>query len=185
MAEEINIGAKVQQFRKKSGLSLRELAAQVELSPSMLSQIENDAVNPSINTLKNIAQALHVPLFLFFKDDEPQPERLIVRRGENRIIGHSGEEVLYKLLTPTVDCSIEFCLMEIPPHTASSDIEREHTGEEVAYVISGQVELHLGDSVYRLCTGDSVQIPPATPHRWVNGSDEEFRAVFAITPPSF
>ena len=34
MAEEINIGAKVQQFRKKSGLSLRELAAQVELSPS-------------------------------------------------------------------------------------------------------------------------------------------------------
>ncbi len=106
MDKELNIGRKVQQFRKKSGLSLRELAAQVELSPSMLSQIENDAVNPSINTLKNIAQALHVPLFLFFKDDEPQPERLIVRRGENRIIGHSGEEVLYKLLTPTVDCSM-------------------------------------------------------------------------------
>lgn len=184
MDEELNIGLKVQQFRKQSGLSLRELAARVELSPSMLSQIENGAVNPSINTLKNIAQALRVPLFRFFKE-EPPAERLIVRRGENRIIGHPGEEVLYKLLTPTADCSIEFCLMEIPPHTASSDIDREHTGEEVAYVISGQVELHLRGSVYRLCAGDSVQIPPATPHRWANDSDEEFRAVFAVTPPSF
>ena len=136
MDEELNIGRKVQQFRKQSGLSLRELAARVELSPSMLSQIENDAVNPSINTLKNIAQALHVPLFRFFKEDEPQPERLIVRRGENRIIGHPGEEVLYKLLTPTADCSIEFCLMEIPPHTASSDIDREHTGEEVKAAVA-------------------------------------------------
>ena len=72
MDEELKIGRKVQQFRKKqSGLSLRELAARVELSPSMLSQIENGAVNPSINTLKNIAQALRVPLFRFFKEDPP------------------------------------------------------------------------------------------------------------------
>ena len=52
-------------------------------------------------------------------------------------------------------------------------------------MISGQAELHLQGSVYRLTAGDSVQIPPSTPHRWVNDSDEEFRAVFAITPPSF
>ena len=32
MDEELNIGLKVQQFRKQSGLSLRELAARVELS---------------------------------------------------------------------------------------------------------------------------------------------------------
>lgn len=125
-----------------------------------------------------------MPLFRFFKE-EPPAERLIVRRGENRIIGHPGEQVLYKLLTPTVDCAIEFCLMELPARTASSEADREHTGEEVTYVISGQAELHLQGSVYRLTAGDSVQIPPSTPHRWVNDSDEEFRAVFAITPPSF
>lgn len=59
MAEQINIGMKVQEFRKKRGLSLRDLAAEVGLSPSMLSQIESNSVNPSINTLKNIAEALH------------------------------------------------------------------------------------------------------------------------------
>ena len=74
--EEINIGAKIQEFRKNRGMSLRELAANVSLSPSMLSQVENGSVNPSINTLKNIAEALQVPLFKFFKSVD-RPERSI------------------------------------------------------------------------------------------------------------
>ena len=182
--EEINIGSRVQEFRKRGGLSLRELAAQAELSPSMLSQIESNTVNPSINTLKNIAAALHVPLFQFFKDDVPA-DRLIVRSGENRIIGRMGEEVLYKLLTPDISCAIEFCLMEIPAGIASSDVPREHTGEEVAYVIEGEIDLHLNGTIHHLGCGDSVRIPPMNPHRWVNRYGTVFKAVFAITPPSF
>lgn len=184
MAEQINIGMKVQEFRKKRGLSLRDLAAEVGLSPSMLSQIESNSVNPSINTLKNIAEALHVPMFQFFKYDV-RADQLIVRKGENRIIGHAGEEVMYKLLTPDISGAIEFCLMEIPAGTASSDVPREHTGEEVAYIISGEVDLHLNGTVYHLQSGDAVRMPPMSGHRWVNTSDEELKAVFAITPPSF
>ena len=172
MAEEINIGIKVQEFRKKSGMSLRELAAQAELSPSMLSQIESNTVN------------LHVPLFQFFKDDV-QADRLIVRKGGNRIIGRIGEEVMYKLLTPDISGAIEFCLMEIPAGVSSSDVPREHTGEEVAYIISGEIDLHLSGTVHHLESGDSVRIPPMSPHRWVNCYDSDFKAVFAITPPSF
>ena len=55
--EEINLGAKVQEFRNMRQYSLRELAARAELTPSMLSQIENNSANPSINTLKSIAAA--------------------------------------------------------------------------------------------------------------------------------
>ena len=184
MTEELNIGLRVQEFRKKSRLSLRELAAQAELSPSMLSQIESNSVNPSINTLKNIASALHVPLFQFFKQD-PSPQKLIVRSGQNSIIGHPGEEVLYKLLTPDISGSIEFCLMEIPAGSSSSDIPREHEGEEVTYIISGEIDLELNGSIYHMAEGDSVRIPPLSPHRWINRYEEELKAVFAITPPSF
>ena len=151
---------------------LRDLAAEVGLSPSMLSQIESNSVNPSINTLKNIAEALHVPMFQFFKYDV-RADQLIVRKGENRIIGHAGEEVMYKLLTPDISGAIEFCLMEIPAGTASSDVP------------SGEVDLHLNGTVYHLQSGDAVRMPPMSGHRWVNTSDEELKAVFAITPPSF
>ena len=67
--EDINLGARVRQFRSMRGVSLRELAAKAGMTPSMLSQIENNGVNPSINTLKSLADALQVPLFKFFQDD--------------------------------------------------------------------------------------------------------------------
>ena len=47
--EEINLGAKVQEFRNMRQYSLRELASRADLTPSMLSQIENNTANPSIN----------------------------------------------------------------------------------------------------------------------------------------
>ena len=99
-------------------MSLRELAKRAGLTASMLSQIERDLVNPSIGTLKAIAQALDVPMFKFFKDDEPQVQ-MIVRRGENKTIGHPDADLAYTLLTPDVRGSIEFCMMSIPPGLTS------------------------------------------------------------------
>lgn len=182
--EEINIGAKVQEFRKARGMSLRELAAKVSLSPSMLSQVENNSVNPSINTLKNIAEALQVPLFKFFKD-EPLKDKLIVRKGQYKIIGKEGEEVLYKLLTPDVSGMIEFFLMEIPAGVASADVPHEHTGEEVSFVISGETDIYLSGEIYHLREGDGIKIPPFSPHRWINRSEKTVKVIFAVSPPSF
>ena len=85
--EDINLGARVRQFRSMRGVSLRELAAKAGMTPSMLSQIENNGVNPSINTLKSLADALQVPLFKFFQDDNRE-EKVIVRKGKYKIIGH-------------------------------------------------------------------------------------------------
>ena len=83
--EDINLGARVRQFRNMRGLSLRELAARAGTTPSMLSQMENNGVNPSINTLKSLAAALQVPLFKFFQDENKE-EKVIVRKGKYKII---------------------------------------------------------------------------------------------------
>lgn len=182
--EEFNIGAKVQEFRKKNGMSMRELAASVELSPSMLSQIENNSVNPSINTLKNISEALRVPLFKFFKEDS-QPDNLVVRKGCYKTIGCPGQEVLYNLLTQDVSGNIEFCMMEIPSQATTTEVPREHIGEEVAYVVSGEVDILLSGYNYHLCEGDAIKIPPMSPHQWINNSEQGVKVVFAVTPPSF
>ena len=87
MIEEIDLGKKIQDFRNMRSMSLRELAKRAGTTASMLSQIERNLVNPSISTLKSIAQALEVPMFKFFKEEEPQVQ-MIVRRGENKTIGH-------------------------------------------------------------------------------------------------
>ena len=100
--EEINIGAKVQEYRSQRQYSLRELAARADITPSMLSQIENNTANPSINSIRAIAAALDVPIFKFFQCDDVVSEKLIVRKGNyihsvtsSKARAHVGEEVAY------------------------------------------------------------------------------------------
>ncbi len=71
----LNIGKKIRAARQSQRLSLRELAARADVSPSMLSQIENDRANPSVTTLYNIAGALSISLNYFFPDSESDSQR--------------------------------------------------------------------------------------------------------------
>lgn len=182
--QDINIGEKVKEYRLAKGISLRDLSEKAGLSPSMLSQIENNSVNPSINALKGIAGALNIPLFKFFQESETQ-EDLVVRKGEYRTMGRAGDQVQYQLLTSTTSGQLECCLMDLPAGGSSSDAPRGHNGEEVAYVISGEVDVEMDDRKYHLCEGDAVKIPPQVQHRWLNTSEKETRVIFAVTPPGF
>jgi transcriptional regulator with XRE-family HTH domain len=64
------IGMKLRAARRQQKLSLRGLAACAQVSPSLLSQIENSKTNPSVLTLHNIATALNVPITYFFPDSD-------------------------------------------------------------------------------------------------------------------
>ena len=66
MDKEINVGAIIKRIRIEKGLLLKDVAEKCEISSSMLSQIEKGNANPSLNTIKSIAQALEIPLFKFF-----------------------------------------------------------------------------------------------------------------------
>ena len=183
--QEIEIGKKVQEYKKLRGMSSRTLSKLADISPSMLSQIEKAQANPSINTLKSIAEALDVPLYRFFQPDTDEPHLSpVVRREDRQIIGypeHNG--ILYEMLVP--NSSIEFCLMYLSPEMASSDKLFCHTGEEVACVLSGSPTLHFDSASFSLVEGDSIRIPAQTRHRWQNKSDMVATVIFAISPPSF
>ena len=102
-------------------------------------------------------------------------------------IGRKNEpDVVYELLTPDAQGSIEFCMMEIPPHSVSGPEPQCHTGEEVAFFHAGDVvALELEGTVYTLHPGDSVRIPAQAKHLWRNDSNKAAQVIFALSPPSF
>lgn len=67
MMEELHTGKVIKQIRLQKKYSVRKVAAMAGITASMLSQIENEQTNPSLNTLRSIAQALKEPLYKFFK----------------------------------------------------------------------------------------------------------------------
>lgn len=182
---EVNISKKITEYRTSKNLTIKDLANMIGVTPSLLSQIEKGTANPSINTLKQISNALDIPLFNFFINDE-STENLIVRK-ENRkkIMFSEDDSFAYELLTPNSQGAIEFMLMKIPPKTSSSKELFSHKGEEVAYVVEGAVTLNLMNKEINLNSGDSVRIPPHSKHKWENTSDYECKVIFAVTPPSF
>lgn len=183
--EELDIGGKVQAFRKMRGMKIKELADITGITASMLSQIERGLVNPSINSLKVVGKALGVPIFLFFKGDSQKD--LVVRADKRRILTRPDEQdMVYELLTPDVTGRIEFCMMRVPPQCKSSAAAQSHDGEEVAHVIEGNVDIVVNGVNHSLRPGDSIRIPPHTEHQWVNTSNKKTaRVIFAVTPPTF
>jgi transcriptional regulator with XRE-family HTH domain len=180
--EKINIGKKVETYRKSHGLSIRELANRAEITPSMLSQIERGLANPSIQTLKVLAKTLQVPTFTFLLE-EVNTEELVVRSQHRKkmII----DDVSYELISPDISGKMATAIMNFPPDSASSDKLLGHQGEEVAFVTEGKIRIHLEGEEYILETGDSVKIPSYMKHRWVNDFNGHAAILFSVTPPSF
>ena len=183
--DDLDIGSVLQACRGEKKISLRQLAERTGLTASLLSQIERNLVNPSINTLKVIAAALEIPTYKFFMGGGAD-KNLVVRHDARITLGRpETEDSVYELLTANVSGSIEFCMMHIPAQNGSHNVESIHKGEEVAYVSKGRITVYVNGAPYELETGDSVLIPPGSVHRWQNSADEEAQVLFAITPPSF
>ena len=144
--EDINLGKKVQDFRNKSGMSLRELAKRAGLTASMLSQIERDLVNPSIGTLKAIAQALDDTLLT--PDVRGSIEFCMMSIPPGLTSGrnpqeHVGEEVAY-VVRGSVGINVagisyqleEGDSIRIPPQTAHQWMNQGGTVVQVIFAIT-------------------------------------------------
>src|SRR5215831_5667011 len=67
-----DIGRRLAAHRGQRGMRVAELAREVGVTPSLISQIERGMSRPSVSTLFAIAQALDVPVDAFFREP-PQP----------------------------------------------------------------------------------------------------------------
>jgi transcriptional regulator with XRE-family HTH domain len=66
------IGVRLRELRRGRKLTTRQLAARAQVSGSLISQVENGKVQPSVISLRRIADGLDVPLAEFFRDPDPR-----------------------------------------------------------------------------------------------------------------
>lgn len=71
-----SIGNRLKALRTQKGWSMRKLAEAADVSPSLISQIENGNINPSARSLYSMAGALNVPFDQFFADPSEEKEGL-------------------------------------------------------------------------------------------------------------
>lgn len=178
----MEIGKRIKAQRTELNMSLRDLAQEVGLTASFLSQVERGLVSPSIDSLRRISKALGVPIFhLLVDEDRPHP---VVRRDQRRKITLPSH-VSYELLTPDTNRKMEVIIAELDPLIGSIPLVHYQHTEECIVVIEGILEIGLGDEVYELREGDTIYFEGALLKHLAAKGDKMLRYISIITPPIF
>lgn len=78
-----SIGTKIRNARKEAGMTQMELAKKTSLSRSYIGDIEKDRYNPSVATLKAIAEATGVPVeSILGNGASTQPPAQPIKKGD-------------------------------------------------------------------------------------------------------
>ena len=184
------IGERLRVERKRNGLTVRQVAARIGVSPSLISQIERDKVNPSVSTLWALVTVLGLTMGDLFADVEAPPGRVaVVAPPAGPVTEPGGRAVInlesgvhWERLTSATDTLVEFVSVVYPPGAESCDEESliRHGGKEYGYVISGRLGVRIGFDEYELGPGMAVSFDSSAPHRlWAIG-DEPAEAIWVV-----
>jgi transcriptional regulator with XRE-family HTH domain len=184
-------GAAVKALRRKHGWTLAEVSRRTGLPTSTLSKIENDKMSLTFDKLARLSSGLQIDISALFRGANGEDahfgasgRRSIVRAGEGKAIEtrnylhlYPAWELLNKKIIPIVAELRARSLEEF------GELIR-HPGEEYAFVLEGEVELHT--SLYapvRLKAGDSIYFDSGMGHAYIAAGDGPCRVLSLCSAP--
>lgn len=186
-APAAHIGRKLRHMRKRSELTLQEVARRAGCSESLVSKVETGKALPSLSNLHRIVSVLGGNISTLFQAVETRPEQVwkagkrpIIATGSRR--GNSVE--LEQLVADEPKRMLEANIHLIPPG-GGSDGSLRHEGEEMGYVLAGQIELIIDGRKHQLAEGDSFAFRSELSHSYRNIGRKTARIMWINTPPTF
>jgi transcriptional regulator with XRE-family HTH domain len=202
----VNLGQAIRAGREERGLSVRELARRINVSPSFVSQIELGKANPSVGTLYAVVSVLGMTLDELIGGteggaplDEPDAAHPVASADDDRppsawsrvdVPVQSAEGrprvemsgVVWERLTHDHDPYVDFLHVEYAPGSSSCapDQLMRHGGREYGHVLEGRLDVQIGFESHSIGPGDSVHFDSMTPHRLSNPYDDTCRAVWFV-----
>ena len=161
------IGANLKTFRIESGLSQKSLAEATQLSPTLISRIENGLLRPSIATLERISQSLKVDIGYFFRDEEKRQYCISQRERRKNVPSQRGY-ALETLIEGMENHFMDPAIVCLRGKEEEKKVQlATHEGQEFMYVLEGKMELILGSKRFVLKQGDAAYWNGSVPHKGV------------------
>jgi len=183
--DRIALGEEIRKLRKARSKTLSEVSLATGRSISFISQLERGRAEIPISDLKRIALTLGVPLDWFFMvNEQPKAEAgRVVRAASRRRLGSVAGGLTEESLSPTIGGAFELFLSTMASG-ASFEAKTTRGTEEEGFLISGQLNLWIGEHPFSLNAGDSFRIVNE-PYRWENPGEVDAVVIWVIAPPAF
>jgi transcriptional regulator with XRE-family HTH domain len=186
--QELRIGARLRHARMVNGFTLKEVAKKVGCSESLLSKFENDKANPSFATLHKLSASLGINVSALFSQS----------RNNEDIISHAGKRpvIVTDRLRKGTGIKLERLIPYSRDHLLQGNIHLVapggrsagniiHSGEEIGYILEGEIELIVSGRRFRAKMGDSFHFRSELPHGYRNIGKTPARILWVNTPPTF
>jgi transcriptional regulator with XRE-family HTH domain len=183
-----DLGSKIRQLRMRKKIALTELGKHTGLSASMLSQLENGKLIPTLPTLARVAMVFDVGLDYFFGTRRRAGLFEIIRQDERMQFPNDPENerpaFLFEVLAfKATNKPIEAYLAEFPLREPAEAFSHFHTGAELIYLLEGRLEVTYQDDVCVLEAGDSAYFDASEPHSYRGLSEEPAAKALVVSAP--
>mgnify|MGYP006092853159 CR=1 FL=1 len=174
-------GSLIRARRKDIGLTMQEVADSVGLSVGFISQIERDLTAPSLSTLVAISEVLKTPVSKFLSIPASEGMSRQVSRATYSIPG--AEKSFERLSSSFPNSRINSVIVHEPPGYRSEPIS--HKGEEIFYILEGEITVEIEGEVTILLRGDSIHFDSNRVHSAWNHSSEVASILYCGTMDIF
>lgn len=160
------LAREVRAARKQRGWTLAELSAATALDKGYLSKVERGLKAPSLSSVLNLARVLDVPVGRLFGEAIDDSAIHISRAGKRvRTTDETLTGYTLEVLAANKDRSGMEGFLIFPPPEFTDEFRAEHDGEELLFVVKGQVDVKFADRIIVLASGDALQFPGRLQHQ--------------------
>lgn len=179
------IGLHLKELRMRRKLTVRELAARSGISHSTISLIERNRTSPSVDTLSAMLDALGTTLVGFFGDTQQSVPYSPFYSNDDLVEIGDTATISYRMLGMNHPNRQILMLYETYEVDADTGEAFSHQAQEAGFVLSGKVEITVGNVSKVLGPGDGYYFDSQTPHRFRNKGKTKAEIISAVSPPTY
>lgn len=179
---DFDVGQTLRLKREQAGLSQRQLAELAELTHATVANVENNRTAPSVATLARLLDVLKLTFSEFFAPDLPSMDNIFYRKADFVQLA-AGDCEIMQVGPGRGIARLQVLRTRYRPGAETGPEMLKHEAEEGGVVISGEIELTVGDRTEILKAGDGYLFRSNQPHRFRNVGDTDCVMVAACTPP--
>lgn len=182
------LGTRLRLARQTRGMTLKALADEANCSESLLSKIENGRTTPSLPMLHRLVKVLGTNIGWMFEESDGE-EGIVFRSGTRPLITldplRQGEGISLERIIPYSAGHLLQCNIHHIEEDGESAGPIEHAGEEVGYILNGEIELIVAQQIFQLKPGDAFVFKSELPHHYRNIGKGRASIFWVNTPPTF
>lgn len=188
MGEEFDVGTRLRLLRHDAGMSQRQLAEAAAVPHGQISMLETNRSSPSVASLRKILGGLGITMSEFFEPEEAGANRVFFAASElhdltSALYGDAAHRIELRQVGDARQHGLQLLHERYAPGADTGETLLEHDANEGGIVISGALEVTVGDQRRTLYAGEAYLFDSRLPHRFRNLSDADTIVVSACTPP--